>query len=65
MLVTSKMYNDTYYTNQYIASVGGVTLQNLNELERFYMRMIDWNLFIGPEEFEFYEGCLSTYQPID
>ena len=47
MLVTSKMFNDIYYTNQYIASVGGVTLHNINELERFYMSMIDWNLYIS------------------
>ena len=26
VLIASKMYNDTYYTNAYIASVGGVTL---------------------------------------
>ena len=47
VLVTSKMFNDIYYTNQYIASVGGVTLHNINELERFYMSMIDWNLYIS------------------
>lgn len=56
------MYNDTYYTNQYIASVGGVSLQNINELERFYMSMIDWNLHITREEFDFYERGLSAFQ---
>jgi len=48
------MFNDTYYTNQYVASVGGVSLQNMNQLERFFMSMIDWNLFISEREFEFY-----------
>ena len=52
VLITSKMFNDTYYTNQFIAQVGGVSLPNINELERFFMSMIDWNLFIKPEEFE-------------
>ena len=51
VLVTSKMFNDTYYTNQYIASFGGVTLRNMNELEAFFMQMIDWRLNIQEDEF--------------
>ena len=62
VLITSKMFNDTYYTNQFIAQVGGVSLANINELERFFMSMIDWNLFIKPEEFEQYEKGLEMFQ---
>ena len=58
VLLTAKMYNDTYYTNQYVASVGGVSLQNINELERFFMLMIDWRLYITTEEFDHYERSL-------
>jgi len=61
VLLTSKMYNDTFYTNQYIASVGGVTLPNINELERYFMHMIDWNLYISTEEYAFYEHSLLSY----
>jgi len=61
VLVTSKMYNDIYYTNQYIASIGGVTLHNINELERFYMSIIDWNVYISREEFDFYERGLLAF----
>ena len=55
------MFNDTYYTNQYVASVGGVTLQNINQLERFFMQMLDWNVFISEELFDFYDQSLETY----
>ena len=55
VLITSKMFNDTYYTNQYIAQIGGVTLENINELERYFMMVVDWNLYISSEEFKFYE----------
>ena len=65
VLIASKMYNDTYYTNQYIASVGGVSLHNINELERFYMELIDWNLYIATDEFEFYERSLNAFQTLD
>ena len=30
VLVSSKMNNDTFYTNSYIAHVGGVSLDNIN-----------------------------------
>ena len=62
VLVTSKMFNDTYYTNQYIASIGGATLSNINHLERFFMYVIDWNLFVTEEEFDSYDRSLASYQ---
>ena len=62
VLIASKMFNDTYYTNQFIAQVGGVSLPNINELERFFMSMIEWNLYISTEEFDFYERGLEVFQ---
>ena len=61
VLIASKMFNDTYYTNQFISQVGGVSLPNINELERFFMQMIDWNLYISTEEFEFYQRGLEVF----
>ena len=52
VLIVSKMFNDTYYTNKYIAQVGGVSLENMNELEAFFMSQIDWELYISTEELE-------------
>lgn len=65
VLVASKMYNDTYYTNRYIAQVGGVTLNNINELERHFIEICDWHLYVSPEEFELYERALITYQQVE
>ena len=53
------MFNDTYYTNKYIAEVGGVTLANINDLERYFVEMVDYNLNVTTEEFNFYEQGLS------
>ena len=55
------MNNDTYYTNEFIAQVGGVTLANINELERYFISVIDWSLFISTEEFEHYERLLHDF----
>ena len=56
VLITSKFFNDIYFANQYIASVGGVPTVNLNQLENFFLEMIDWNLYISPEDFEKFDG---------
>lgn len=61
VLVTSKMFNDSYFTNQYVGESGGVTLQNINQLESFFMVMIDWELFITEKDFEFYDSSLIDY----
>lgn len=58
MLLTSKTYNDTYFTNQFIAQTGAVTLQDLNAMESYFLRMIDWKLHITPEEFDYYDKSL-------
>mmetsp|Transcript_33186 Transcript_33186/g.41049 ORF Transcript_33186/g.41049 Transcript_33186/m.41049 type:complete len:97 (-) Transcript_33186:796-1086(-) len=57
------MFNDTYYTNRYIAEVGGVTLANINDLERYFMQVIDWNINISTEEFQFYERSINMFLP--
>ena len=61
VLVTAKMFNDTYYTNACIAQVGGVTSSNINELERYFMAMIDWRVSITGEEFSLYEASLASF----
>ncbi len=61
VLIASKMFNDTYYTNKYIAQVGGVSLQNINELETFFIEMVDWNLNITEEQFAQYEHLIAAF----
>ena len=55
------MFNDTYYTNKYIAQVGGVSLQNINELETFFIEMIDWNLNITEDQYVQYERLIAAF----
>ena len=54
------MHNDTFYTNGYLAQVGGVSLDNINQLECYFMKMIDWNVNVSTEEFEFYEKNMEV-----
>ena len=54
VLIASKILNDLYYTNAFVASIGGISLQNMNQLEQFFIGVLDWNVHITTEEFDFY-----------
>jgi len=50
--LAAKFHEDTYYSNNYYAEVGGVSLRELNMLEQLFLKMIDWKLQVSPEEYE-------------
>jgi hypothetical protein len=54
VLLISKFYNDVYYSNQYIASSHGIPTRMLNEIERVYSKMIDYQLFVSEEHYDWY-----------
>lgn len=61
VLVASKILNDLYYTNSFIASIGGISLDNINKLEQFFLIVLDWNLHITTEEFDFFSNSIKTH----
>ncbi|TNV86735.1 hypothetical protein FGO68_gene3855 [Halteria grandinella] len=63
VLLTSKFYNDVFYGNNFIAAMGGVSLQELNFLEAEFLALIDWRLWVEPStEFEIYfRGVLAHF----
>ena len=63
VLLTSKVNNDLYYSNSFLAEVGGVSLANINDLELYFMQICDYRLHITTEEFEFFEQQINTFLP--
>jgi hypothetical protein len=55
MMLAVKFFDDTYYSNAYYAKVGGVKAPEMNVLEIHFLRLIDWHLFVSPEEFDLYK----------
>ena len=55
MMLAVKFFDDVYYSNAYYAKVGGVKGPEMNVLELHFLRLIDWQLFVSPEEFELYK----------
>jgi len=68
ILVASKTLDDTTYNNKYHSIVGGLELQDLNTLERRFLNLINYNLNVSFENFEFYRreielNCISLEEP--
>jgi len=69
MMLAVKFFDDTYYSNAYYAKVGGVKAPEMNVLEVHFLRLIDWHLYVSPEEFDLYKTnvliAVSGSVPID
>jgi hypothetical protein len=62
VLLTSKFYNDVYFSNDRIASAGGMSLDELNMLELFQLETMDYCLYISTEDFMiYYQGLLLKF----
>lgn len=62
VLVCAKFYNDVFYRNCDIASVSGLaTPAETNTLEICLLVLIDYRVFISPEEFASYEERLDEF----
>ena len=61
MLLTAKFYNDVYYSNKQLADLSGVTLIDLNAIELFFLRTIDYSVYIDPLEYERIEFGLQIH----
>ncbi|RNF17490.1 CYC2-like cyclin 6 [Trypanosoma conorhini] len=62
VLVSAKLRDDTYYTNTYYASLGGISTAELNGLELEFLKIIDWTTWVEPSQFEEYRlGLQARY----
>jgi len=51
-----KYFDDVYYSNQYYAKVGGIRTKEVNALEAQFLKLIDWCLYVSPEEYDQYRN---------
>ncbi len=59
LVLAIKFLDDQYYSNGYYANVGGVELEELNELERRMLVGLDHRLWVEPDEIEELEADLT------
>jgi len=55
ILLTAKFYNDVYYSNKHLADLAGICLNELNAIELYFLKTIDYCIFIDPIEYERFE----------
>lgn len=61
-ILTAIKYNeDDFYSNTYYAKVGGISLQEINNLESEFLNLIKFNLWIDSEIFMKYQNYLEQY----
>ncbi|KAJ9467230.1 Cyclin-U4-1 [Diplonema papillatum] len=57
-VVAAKLRDDTYYSNKYYASIGGVSLSDMNRMEQAFLRLTKWELHVVKEEFDNYHVAM-------
>ncbi|KAJ9463822.1 Cyclin-U4-3 [Diplonema papillatum] len=59
-LAAVKIRDDTPYCNVYYSKLGGVSIQELNQLERIFLVGIDFDLMVAPKDYEAMIESLTT-----
>jgi hypothetical protein len=61
-LLAIKFNEDDYYSNDYYAKVGGISLQEINILEYESTKLLNHKLWIDEEFYQKYETYLKNYE---
>ena len=59
-VVAAKLRDDTYYSNKYYASIGGVSLQDMNKMEQQFLKCTAWELHISKKEYDQYFAAMQV-----
>ena len=62
IIVAIKFQEDRYYNNDYYAKVGGVSLKEINRMEKEFLYLINFRLLIEEETFEKYEEKMKKFE---
>lgn len=58
VMISAKVRDDIFYSNQYFSSIGGVSNTEINDLELEFLAQIKWNTWVEMDEFQKYEDVL-------
>lgn len=50
LLVSIKLMEDRYYTQDHYAAVGGVSMQQINDMELEFLGLLNWRVFVDVPE---------------
>lgn len=60
VVLAIKFHDDLFYSNSYYASLGGISVEELNKNELLFLSAIDYKLYVSDTEFVFAEHTIVT-----
>ena len=64
VLLAIKYNEDDYYSNTHYSKIGGITMQELNDLEDEFIVGLNWQVWVDYELFSKYDDYLKHYQSL-
>lgn len=61
IVIAAKFFDDRYFSNGFYAKVGGLSVKELNFLEREFLLTIQFELYVKPSTYQLYYNQLSTH----
>eukprot|EP01039_Chlorochromonas_danica_P004251 gene4251-4671_t len=61
LLLAMKYHEDLYYNNNFLSTVGGMALEEVNALERLLWKTLHYSLYVSSETYDIYEQNLLEY----
>ena len=61
-LIAIKYNEDSIYSNKYYSEIAGISFEELNLMENYFLKLIDFNLFVSKDEFKKYEEHLDSFE---
>lgn len=58
LVLSAKFNDDVYYSNAYYAKVSGLSLKEMNTLEVFFLKAVNWSVSITTQEYEDYHSSI-------
>ncbi|KAH3766109.1 cyclin, N-terminal domain-containing protein [Pelomyxa schiedti] len=63
ILVSTKHWEDSYYSNSYLASASGVSIDQLNAMELQLLSLLGFRLYVSPSKYQFYLDSILVPLP--
>jgi hypothetical protein len=51
-LFANKMHLDKFYSNAFVAKLGGISVSKLFEFDKAFLEVLDYQLMVTPEDYE-------------
>jgi hypothetical protein len=64
IVISIKINEDDYFSNSHYAQVGGIRLEEMNNLEEELITGLNWETWISIEIYENYSRYLNHYQKV-